>query len=276
MFLTKYEELKSKFSKEELTTLLCDKKYNYTELEKIYGFNKRLFSKLAKEYNIPKQWDAITKNTSNNRKINFDLNHVIHLYCDLNKSLREIAKIYNCQHNAVGEFLRKYNIEIRSGYSDIYYESRRKRDRKYKNMDSSGYLIISVNGEYIREHRYVMEKYLGRKLKENEYVHHIDFDKTNNDINNLFLFETNSLHKLYHGYIRTHPYIDPSEYLDYYKQTLKNTYDNPKWLYYQYIVKEKSCNAIAKELDISRISITNKLKETGIFYLRKPTVNQFM
>jgi hypothetical protein len=65
---------------------------------------------------------------------------------------------------------------------------------------SSGYIIKRVrqkrmNGKYkgrmhrvtIFQHRYVMEKHLGRKLNKYEHVHHIDMKKTNNDISNLWL-----------------------------------------------------------------------------------------
>lgn len=38
---------------------------------------------------------------------------------------------------------------------------------------------------YILEHRLVVENHIGRLLKENEIVHHIDGDKTNNNIPNL-------------------------------------------------------------------------------------------
>jgi len=40
---------------------------------------------------------------------------------------------------------------------------------------------------YVKEHRLVYGDFLGRPLTEKEIVHHIDFVKTNNDINNLYL-----------------------------------------------------------------------------------------
>lgn len=50
---------------------------------------------------------------------------------------------------------------------------------------------------HIREHIYVMEIHLGRKLEKGEIVHHIDGDKRNNHLENLYLTnvaEHNKLH----------------------------------------------------------------------------------
>lgn len=48
-------------------------------------------------------------------------------------------------------------------------------------------IIIDDNGKHTSKSypRVVMEEYLGRPLKDNEDVHHIDGDVTNNDISNL-------------------------------------------------------------------------------------------
>lgn len=58
-----------------------------------------------------------------------------------------------------------------------------------------GYLIYSY-GEYKGRlvHRIVMEKYLGRKLKKSEHIHHLDGNRKNNKINNLYLCIGNSDH----------------------------------------------------------------------------------
>ena len=66
-----------------------------------------------------------------------------------------------------------------------------------------GYVVKRIwnnrhKGEWITQHRYNMEQCLDRKLLKSEIVHHIDMDKTNNDINNLW-YCTRSQHKIAHN-----------------------------------------------------------------------------
>lgn len=63
---------------------------------------------------------------------------------------------------------------------------------------SNTYKRTSYNGVPIDEHRLVMEKFLGRKLKSDEIVHHINGNKRDNRIENLQVMtqdEHNKLHK---------------------------------------------------------------------------------
>ena len=48
-----------------------------------------------------------------------------------------------------------------------------------------------------------MEDYLGRRLVDGETVHHIDFDKDDNSVENLHLFDSRSAHRKAHASLET-------------------------------------------------------------------------
>jgi HNH endonuclease len=48
--------------------------------------------------------------------------------------------------------------------------------------------VVRVNGKGHKEHRLIMERVLGRPLRSNENVHHLDGDRLNNDPSNLELW----------------------------------------------------------------------------------------
>lgn len=54
----------------------------------------------------------------------------------------------------------------------------------------SGYRIIHVNGKKIAEHRYVMEQVLGRTLRPDETIHHVNGQRTDNRRENLELWSS--------------------------------------------------------------------------------------
>lgn len=80
---------------------------------------------------------------------------------------------------------------------------------------NQGYKIISKgqtrDGNTIRllfEHDYLMEQLLNRKLTNENVVHHIDKNRSNNNINNLMLFKTKEAHKRFHASKRAYLIYD--------------------------------------------------------------------
>ena len=83
-------------------------------------------------------------------------------------------------------------------------------------IEKDGYIVILKPKHpfcnscgYIKKHRIIMEKYLGRYLKPEEVVHHINKIRTDNRIKNLKLFKSKSEHIKFHKPIGT-PFFNNS------------------------------------------------------------------
>ena len=70
-------------------------------------------------------------------------------------------------------------------------------NKKGKAIDGKYFKVYTSDGRRIRLHRYIMEKYLGRKLLKSEIVHHINWDASDNRVENLQIL-TRSEHNLVH------------------------------------------------------------------------------
>ena len=81
-------------------------------------------------------------------------------------------------------------------------EPRKRKTPRHK--DKRGYVYIlkpehpNANKQgYIREHRYIVSMYLGRPLRDNEEIHHINGNRSENNIGNLQLIDKRT-HGLIH------------------------------------------------------------------------------
>jgi hypothetical protein len=63
----------------------------------------------------------------------------------------------------------------------------------------AGRLVVGFrSGKPVYQHRAVVEKNIGRALKSDEIVHHINFDKDDNSLGNLHVFEGRAAHRTAH------------------------------------------------------------------------------
>ena len=60
-----------------------------------------------------------------------------------------------------------------------------------------------TNPDQTRQHRVVVERYIGRPLTSEEIVHHLNKDRADNRIVNLVLFESDSDHMRFHMHSRS-------------------------------------------------------------------------
>ena len=81
-----------------------------------------------------------------------------------------------------GRFVKGFHYSPKTEFK----KGQRAWNDKGKHQD--GYIkVCTIGGRRIREHRYIMEQYLGRKLDKNEIVHHKNYDRKDNRIENLEL-----------------------------------------------------------------------------------------
>jgi len=230
-----------------------------------YGYKERLISALLKKYNIKSTY---RQNMKEMLILPLDVERLKELYTVDKLSSIEIAKRLNCSKSTVLKRLKDHNVEMRSSTDSIYYKARKAGPQK---TITQGWIYTNFGGK--RFHRIVMECKLGRELLSGETVHHINLNKTDNRVKNLFIFESNRQHMLYHGFISTYRYIHPRIYSKYVLSKLKKTILNYDWLYDKYIIENMSMNRISKICFVSRDAVRSSLEGTGILYQKPMCIN---
>jgi hypothetical protein len=113
-------------------------------------------------------------------------------YCEEGKTAKQIGDELRVSKTTILRDMRKFGIE--------------RRKAKGWTTDVGGYILVKAPDHprantigYVREHRLVMEKKLGRYLEPYEVVHHKDHNRKNNDPDNLELKASNSEHRKEHN-----------------------------------------------------------------------------
>ncbi len=125
-------------------------------------------------------------------------------------SSAEIGEAIGLTPTGVRSYFRRYGIKAgrARGSQPGSYNTNWKGGRR---INDGGYYEVAVkehphknNCGYVREHRLVMEQIIGRYLKPEETVHHIDGNRLNNAPENLMLFESKSAHRKHHADMNRH------------------------------------------------------------------------
>ena len=133
-------------------------------------------------------------------------------YITLEKSLRTIRGETGLGINTMKRWFKKHGIKTRQDDEIVRSQKSHKlqENPKWKGRrNNCGYYYIyhpthpnaSVSG-YISEHRFIAEQIVGRVLNIDEFVHHIDMDKTNNSIDNLWVTKQRGHRDVQHTFNR--------------------------------------------------------------------------
>lgn len=123
------------------------------------------------------------KLATKNNKYNITIEEYIKAINNCNTAI-EICDFLKCSISAVYRCERRFKIQF-------------KRLDKKDHLRNDGYYNYGNN----KNHRKIYEKEYNVKLFPNQSVHHLDNDKSNNDLSNLFLTESRNEHSKIHSSI---------------------------------------------------------------------------
>lgn len=170
----------------------------------------------------------------------------------------------NHQYGVTGSKNASWKSDKRHEYDDNKYTLIRVEDHPFRSKSN-----------FVPEHRLIAEKYLlneNNSIKINDklylkpecVVHHIDLNKKNNSIDNLYVFENESLHTLFHNLYKTKRVESLEGFFNYYQNMYVDKLYNYAWLHKAYIEYGLSVNQISKLFNLPYKSVQNEIYRTAL------------
>ena len=147
---------------------------------------------------------------SQHKRITKETTDAVIKHYAVNKSIVKASKQFNIALSTANRILKRNGIERDGRRINSYRNLRPGSAWKGGHIKTScGYILVhdplnimKDKRGYVLQHRLVMATKLGRPLLRSEVVHHIDENRSNNDINNLILFKNNAAHIAHHRQTR--------------------------------------------------------------------------
>jgi len=188
---------------EEVLKRLFDAGVPLETIAQHFGCSRPPVSRFIRERGWVRKRPGPYRGRPHPRRIDFDEDHVRWLFAN-GMPLERMAAHFGCGRTAVTTCITRLGLTREPPPRGLRREAS-PHWRGGRRITSSGYVRILVGRDYpgadaeghIFEHRLVMQITLGRTLRSNEVVHHINGNKTDNRILNLAVM-TRVAHSEYH------------------------------------------------------------------------------
>lgn len=198
----KHSTKKFAILKDELNQLLHVEGKTIEEAAIYFGCSKRTIQKRMQEYGLqfrPRQYDL-------------NVDQLIEMY-ESGMTLHEIAADVGVHYRTVYDRIRD-RVQMRDDKmrDGMFVGPNHWHWAGGVDQTDTGYIRVRVNGEHKAQHRWIMEDLIGRPLRRDEHVHHVDGKPWNNVPSNLLLV-TQREHMKLHAAMRRDPNLDQRAFI---------------------------------------------------------------